>query len=185
MTKLQPFDEVEQGPLDQRKIFAVRQDRVRSALSGRELRVDRLIAPDWVNVLAFSGDDMLFVRQWRFGSREFSLEIPAGCVEPGEEPLAAGLRELREETGCAPRQGTRALLLGSVKPNPAFMANRCFTVLVEDAAHVGAPEPDATEEIEMVRVPRREVADRVRDGTVDSALVLVAFHWLALHDATR
>lgn len=182
---LLPFDEIARGPLDQRKIFGVRQDRVRSAQTGRELLVDRLIVPDWVNVLAFSGHDMLFVRQWRFGSRSFSVEIPAGGLEPGEDPVAGGLRELREETGFAPAPGTDAVLLGSVAPNAAFMGNRCWTVLVREAVVVGPPRPDATEEIELVRIPRDQVADRVRDGTVDSALVVVAFHLLALHDAAR
>lgn len=182
---LLPFVEVRAGAVDQRRVFGVRQDVVQSGATGREMQVDRLVVPDWVNVIALAGDDMLFVRQWRFGSRTFTLEIPAGTVEPGEAALAAGLRELREETGYAPADPARVRAIGVVRPNPAFMQNVCTTLLVEDAVLVGTPEPDATEELELVRVPRSEVTGLVRDGTLDNALVVAALHWLALADAPR
>ena len=70
----------------------------------------------------------------------------------------------------------QARLLGATRPNPAFMGNRCFTVLVEDAVQVGDLALDDTEELEVVRVPRADVARMVREGAIDSALVLVAFH---------
>src|SRR5262245_58993096 len=53
-------------------------------------------APDWVNVTAVRPDQRLvLVRQFRYGINEFSLEIPGGVIEAGEDPVAAGLRELR------------------------------------------------------------------------------------------
>ena len=98
--KIEPWEEVSQGAPDERRIFTVRSDVVRSPVTGREHTVDRLLAPDWVNVVAITDRrEMLFVRQWRFGTRTFTLEVPAGLIEPGEEPLAAGQRELLEETG--------------------------------------------------------------------------------------
>jgi len=52
----------------------------------------------------------------------FSLEVPGGVIESGEDLVAAGVRELAEETGFA---GGTARLLGSVHPNPAIQDNRC------------------------------------------------------------
>src|SRR5664279_4692538 len=104
-------------------------------------------APDWVNVLALTPDHRLvLVRQFRFGVDAFSLEIPGGVMEPDEDPVAAGLRELREETGFT---GRGARLLGSVHPNPAIQSNRCHIVLVEEAVRTEALEWDADEEIEV------------------------------------
>ena len=43
--------------------------------------------------------NLFLVRQFRYGTEEFSLEPPGGVVEKEEDPLVAGLRELKEETG--------------------------------------------------------------------------------------
>src|SRR5690606_26777075 len=55
---------------------------------------------DWVNVVALTTDlQLVLVNQFRYGINQLSWEIPGGIIDSGEDPLAAGLRELREETG--------------------------------------------------------------------------------------
>lgn len=128
--------------------------------------------PEWVNVLALTPDHRLvLVRQFRFGVDNFSLEIPGGVMEPGEEPVAAGLRELQEETGFT---GTGARLLGSVQPNPAIQNNRCHLVLVEQAVRSTAMSWDADEEIEVTTAPVDEVLAWARSGRITHSLVLNA-----------
>ena len=63
-------------------------------------------------------------QRWRFGVRAFSLEIPAGAIDAGEDPVEAGLRELVEETGHTPADRSKVVLLGATRPNSAFMQNR-------------------------------------------------------------
>jgi ADP-ribose diphosphatase len=127
---------------------------------------------DWVNVLALTADGRLvLVRQFRFGSDGFSLEIPGGIIEAGEDPVAAGVRELREETGYA---GDSARLLASVHPNPAIMDNRCHFVLVEGASLRAPPEWDRDEEIEVVPMPADEALASARDGRITHSLVVAA-----------
>jgi 8-oxo-dGTP pyrophosphatase MutT (NUDIX family) len=139
-------------------------------------------APDWVNVLALTRDGRLvLVRQFRFGIDAFSLEIPGGVMEPGEDPIKAGLRELREETGFV---GKNARLLGCTHPNPAIQSNRCHFVFVEDAARTAELEWDADEEIEVTTRPVADVLALARDGGITHALVLNALflfepHWRA------
>ena len=129
-------------------------------------------APDWVNVLAHTVDDRLvLVNQFRYGIDDFSLEIPGGVVEPGEDPVVAGLRELAEETGYV---GERARLLARVHPNPAFMSNRCHLVLVENCRLVSPPAWDADEEIAVSVLPVAEVFARARAGDITHSLVLDA-----------
>ena len=132
-----------------------------------------VVAPsDWCNVLALTHDGRLvLVRQFRFGVDEFSLEIPGGVMEAGENPVEAGLRELREETGFT---GTRVRLLGSVHPNPAIQSNRCHFVLVEEAVQSAAFEWDPDEEIAVSTVPVDEVLTHARSGGITHALVLNA-----------
>ncbi len=198
--ELLPFVELEQGPTEKRKIFSLRQDTVQSQRTGRKTKVDRLFCPDWVNVVCFTDDDeLLLVRQWRFGSAEFSIEIPAGAVEPGEDPLLAGLRELREETGYTPVDGGAGGLLGGPRPNAAVMHNNCSPLFVPRRRKTHEQSLDPTEEIEIMTVPRAELDDLMRrgvarcatgkagetnagaDGLLDNSLVLVALHLWKLH----
>lgn len=82
--------------------------------SGRMLRMDRdtvrlpngaeatrevVRHPGAVGILPFNGDELILVRQYRYPIEQITLEIPAGKLDPGEEPLLCAERELREETG--------------------------------------------------------------------------------------
>ena len=129
-------------------------------------------APDWVNVIAHTPDDRLvLVNQFRYGIDAFSWEIPGGVIEPGEDPVLAGARELLEETGYA---GSSARLLASVHPNPAFMSNRCHLVLIEECRFIAPPAWDPDEEIETAAVPVEEVYAQARAGGITHSLVLDA-----------
>lgn len=127
-------------------------------------------APDWVNVLALTPDHrIVLVRQFRYGSDDFSLEIPGGVIDLGEDPVAAGLRELQEETGYI---GRNARLLGSVRPNPAMQNNRCHLVLVEDARPEADIDWDPDEEMEILAMPVDEVYAQAYCGGITNAMVL-------------
>lgn len=129
-------------------------------------------APDWVNVLALTPErHLVLVRQFRYGTDDFSVEIPGGVMDAGEDAVAAGLRELREETGYA---GTRARLLGSVHPNPAMQTNRCHLVLVEEARRSEKLAWDPDEEFEIMTRPVDEVYALAYQGGITHAMVLDA-----------
>ncbi len=136
-------------------------------------------APDWVNVVALTADHQLvLVRQFRYGINDFSLEIPGGVIDAGEDPVAAGVRELREESGYV---GERARLLGTVHPNPAMQNNRCHLVLVENARAQAELEWDPDEEFEILTKPVDEVYALARSGGITHAMVLDALLLFAPH----
>ncbi|MEO5959252.1 MAG: NUDIX hydrolase, partial [Opitutaceae bacterium] len=87
------------------------------------------------------------------------------------DPVMAGLRELREETGYT---GAPAKLLGSVHPNPAIQSNRCHLVFVDEAVKSHALEWDTDEEISVTVEPVDEVLALARSGGITHALVLNA-----------
>ena len=78
--------------------------------------------PDWCNVVTETADGQLvLVWQYRHGTDELSLEVPGGVIDPGEEPIDAARRELKEETGY---EAESFELLSVVQPNPALQNNR-------------------------------------------------------------
>jgi ADP-ribose pyrophosphatase len=85
--------------IEENWLFRLRKERFRSRLSGQEHDFYVIHLADAVHVVALTPDDeVLLVRQFRAGSKRDSLEIPGGLIDPGEDPCAAGARELREET---------------------------------------------------------------------------------------
>jgi len=174
------WDRLRSEPHASTRIFEVSRAIYRHPDRDREQDFFVINAPDWVNVIAVTPDEQLvLVRQFRYGIDEFSVEIPGGVIDPGEDCIAAGLRELREETGYV---GERARLLGSVHPNPAMQGNRCHLVLVENARRQGEPGWDADEELEIMIKPVSEVYAMAYGGGITHAMVLDALllfipHW--------
>lgn len=165
------------------RIFDVLSVQYRHGPRNRARDFTVIRAPDWVNVVALTSDrHLVLVRQFRFGIDEFSLEVPGGVIEAGEDPVAAGLRELAEETGYT---GTSARLLGRVHPNPAIQANHCHLVLVENARRTHELKWDVDEEIHVQTRPVDEVYRLARSGGITHSLVLNALflfepHWTAM-----
>jgi len=153
-------------------IFDLRRARYRHPRRGRERDFVVLDAPDWVNVLALTPDyRLVLVNQFRFGTNDFSLEIPGGVLERGEDPVAGGLRELREETGYS---GKNARVIGRVHANPAMQNNTLHIVLVEHATLAAATQWDHDEEIAVSVLPVDEVYALAHAGRITHALVLNA-----------
>jgi 8-oxo-dGTP pyrophosphatase MutT (NUDIX family) len=156
-------------------IFRLRRDRAEHPETGHVGDYFVLENPDWVNVVALTpAREILLVRQWRHGTGTVELELPAGLIEPGESPLDAAARELREETGHAP---ARCSLLGEVAPNAAFQRNTCFTVLAEGCVPDGPTRFDAGEDIELVVEPVARLPALLRGGHFRNAMVHIGLLW--------
>ncbi|MEW6265963.1 MAG: NUDIX hydrolase [Thermodesulfobacteriota bacterium] len=161
----------------QNRIFTLCTKTAVSPLTGREHDFYILEAGDWVNVLPLTKDDqVLLVRQFRHGTREVTLEIPGGLIEPGQTPEQAAARELLEETGHAGRLS----LLGRIRPNPAILNNWCYAFLARDVEETEAKHLDESEDLELVKVPLEQVPALIARGVIDHALVLSAFFLLGL-----
>jgi 8-oxo-dGTP pyrophosphatase MutT (NUDIX family) len=174
------WEVVESEELQQCKVFAVRRTMARSPTTGEIHPFFQIEADEWVNVVPITADDeLVLVRQYRHGSREITLEIPGGIVDPGETPAEAAARELLEETGY---RAERVEAIGVVNPNPAIFGNRCHTFLAPGAARVAEIQNAGLEETSVELVPVAEIPDHLREGRIDHALVVVALYWYALKE---
>jgi ADP-ribose pyrophosphatase len=173
---LRPWTVTATRTLARTRVFDLTEDIAVSPRTGDARPYARIVSPGWVNILPVTAaGEIVLVRQWRIGTRRFTLEIPGGVMEPGETGEAAAARETREETGYA---GDPPVHLGVVSPNPAILDNRCATYLIENCRRVGEPEPDAGEDLEVVVRPLADVPDLVARGEIDHALVICGFWFL-------
>ncbi len=155
-------------------VLALESEVLRCPRTGAEHEFITFRLPDWVNVIAVTPEKRIVaIRQFRCGSRSVEWEIPGGCVDPSDpDPVAAGVRELAEETGF---RGKNARVIGSVNPNPAFQNNHSWTVLVEEAVRTGDPAMEVTEDIETVLLEPSRFLELIRSGEMRYALVMNAF----------
>jgi 8-oxo-dGTP pyrophosphatase MutT (NUDIX family) len=129
--------------------------------NGREYDLDFVRHPGAAAVVAMDGAGRVcLVRQYRHGVEDFLWEIPAGKLDPGEAPQACAVRELAEETGVQARRWTS---LGRFLPAPGIFTEVIHLYLARDLT-VGAPSPDADEELEIQWLPIEEAAGMVLRG---------------------
>jgi 8-oxo-dGTP pyrophosphatase MutT (NUDIX family) len=153
------------------RVWDLRERRYRHPKTGKEGDFFYLDSRDWVIVVARTvAGELVLIRQFRWGSDELTWELPGGIIDAGEDPVAAGLRELQEETGYVAKRGR---LIGHARPNPAILNNFCHIVLAEDVElSESGTDWDEHEEIEVRALPERTVMQWARDCKIGHALAL-------------
>ncbi len=113
---------------------------------------------------------VLLIRQYRYAAGGFILEVPAGKLDPGEEPEHCARRELEEETGL---RAQRIEALGSILTTPGFTDERIHLFAAFDLLEV--PQAlEANEIIELVPTPFAEALDLIWSGEMTDAKSVVA-----------
>jgi ADP-ribose pyrophosphatase len=135
--------------------------------------------PGAVAIVAVDRDGMLtLVRQRREAARKQLVELPAGGLEDGEEPMESARRELAEETGLT---GGDWRERATFFTTPGFCRERMHLFFADNLER-GTARPADDESLELVRWPVGEIVDRL--GEIEDAKTLVGL-LLYLHDTTR
>lgn len=137
---------------------------------GRETTREIVEHSDCVAVVALdAGNNVLLVKQFRHAVAKELLEIPAGGIDPGEDPIAAVRREMQEETGYLPRKVER---LGGFYSSPGFCTEYLHLYLATDLVPSQLYAED-TESIRLVPVTLAEIPRLIASGNICDAKSII------------
>lgn len=122
--------------------------------------------PGGVCISALTKDDeLLFVKQFRYPYKEVVLELPAGKLEKGQNPLENGKRELLEETGVI---GSNYISLGKLYPSPGY----CGEIIHMYFCYVESFEEqnlDEDEFLNVLKIPLNKAVEMVLNNEIPDA----------------
>lgn len=123
------------------------------------------------------GDDpqVLLIRQYRYAAEQFMYEVPAGRLDPGEDPLTCARRELREETGC---DAEHVEHLTTIYTTPGFTDERIHLYMATGLTF-GEAAREHDEFIEVERMPISRALELIRVGEITDGKTIVALMYAA------
>ena len=153
-------------------LFRVTEDRAVDGKTG--FKIKRCVVRHVGSAVMMAVDEknrILLVRQYRLPAERYLWELPAGRLDPGETPLQAAKRELREETGCSARKWTKLVTFFA---SPGYVQERMTIYRAEELTQ-GEATPMDDERIEAKWFTRKEVGAMIRSGKIQDAKTMIGF----------
>jgi ADP-ribose pyrophosphatase len=139
--------------------------------TGKRHKREVCVHPGAVVVLPILPDGtVLLIKNYRYAVGESLLELPAGTLEKGEEPINCAGRELLEETGYTAR---RLKTMGTFFSSPGILSERMYAFAAYDL-QPGRAAPEEGEEIELRPTDWEEAVDMIRSGAIRDGKTIAA-----------
>jgi len=152
-------------------LFSVTEDH---ATDGKGYEIRRSIVRHAGSAVMMAVDAkkrILLVRQYRLAAGMALWELPAGSLDPGENPLQAAKRELIEETGCRARKWRK---LAAFYPSPGFVAEK-MTIFLATGLTEGEAQPMEDERIETRWFTSAEIERMLRSGKIVDGKTMIGY----------
>ncbi len=152
-------------------LFTLKEDEVVMP-DGTERTYTMFYIPDFAAVLPIFGDRFVMVKNYRYPVDKRVLELPAGLIDEGEEPIEAAERELEEETGYLLKDPEK---LYEYHPIASLNDQKAHLFLGE-AEKGGAMDHDPGEDMEVALVPIKEMYDKLDNGELSHPHTMIALY---------
>ncbi|MDE6378680.1 MAG: NUDIX hydrolase, partial [Duncaniella sp.] len=126
--------------------------------------------PTWINVIAITPEGKyVMVKQYRHGLGIVAVELCAGVVEPGEDPLEGAKRELLEETGFG---GGEWELTMAISPNPGSQNNLAYCYTARNVVKLSDQHLDDTEDLTVELLSREQIEEMLLTDQLKQSLMV-------------
>ncbi len=115
-------------------------------------------------------NEFVFVKQYRYPYKKAILELPAGKLEIGSDPLENGKRELKEEIGAI---GKNYISLGNIYPSPGYCGEIIYLYFC-NICNIGENCPDENEFLEIIKIPLEKSIEMVFNNKISDAKTQIA-----------
>jgi len=153
------------------KVISLQVDTV-SLPGGRQATREIVKHPGAAAVMALLDGKLLVVDQFRKPLEKFQVEIPAGKLDPGEDPLAAAARELEEETGYRAKE---LKLVSSFYTSPGFADEKLYLYFAEQL-EAGTQNPDEDEDLNVEAITLEQAEQYMAEGRISDAKTIMAIY---------
>lgn len=126
--------------------------------------------PNWANIFVVTSDEkIVLVRQYRYPVDQVTYELPGGVIDRGEDPKAAAIREMKEETGY---HSDEVEFVCQLSPNPAINNNTAYFFLAKNAIPGEKKSFDAFEDIDICLFTKEEFLQLLRENKMQHGVQL-------------
>jgi ADP-ribose pyrophosphatase len=159
------------------RVFELRVDEIEYDSGNKGVR-ETAVHPGGAVVLALKNNGkIILVKQYRYPHDKYLLELPAGKLEKGEEPLTCAVRELTEETGYTAKE---MIKLGAIFTSPGFCSEVLHIYLAKDLIPGSHNREEGEYGMEIHEYTLDEINKMITSGDIVDAKTICGIHYYSL-----
>lgn len=165
---------IESLQLEGTKFMTVKRDKVMLS-NGRAAEREYIVHPGAVLIIPILNDGRLVMeRQFRYPLRQVFIELPAGKIDPNEDPLLTGQRELLEETGYVANEW---IYLAALHPCIGY-SDEIIHIYLARGLTAGEHQRDVDELLQIFHASLTECLEMIQRGEITDGKTIIALFWL-------
>lgn len=161
------------------KVFDVRVDEIEYNDTGNKIFRQVAVHPGGAVIVPAKDDGkIILITQYRYPHNEVVLELPAGKLEKGEDPMICAKRELIEETGYSANEMTK---LGKIFTTPGFCSEVLHIYLAKNLTLGNHAREEGEEDIQLVELSLEEIEEKIKCGEIVDAKTISGIYYFKLN----